>query len=142
MTTTTTAWWQYIEEGLERNGLNQSHLADTIGLNRGGMSQWRNGGVAPRDKQIIRAVAEALGTSVLEALVAAGYLTQDEWEAERNATPIEERTDEELLQELLRRAQKRKPTPQPEPVKKPARSTVATRKTTKTTRTQSKRSKS
>ncbi|MCD2127023.1 helix-turn-helix domain-containing protein [Rhodococcus ruber] len=142
MTTTTTAWWQYIEEGLERNGLNQSHLADTIGLNRGGMSQWRNGGVAPRDKQIIRAVAEALGTSVLEALVAAGYLTQDEWEAERNATPIEERTDEELLQELLRRAQKRKPTPQPEPVKKPARSTVATRKTIKTTRTQSKRSKS
>lgn len=142
MTTTTTAWWQYIEEGLERNGLNQSHLADTIGLNRGGMSQWRNGGVAPRDKQIIRAVAEALGTSVLEALVAAGYLTQDEWEAERNATPIEERTDEELLQELLRRAQKRKPTPQPEPVKKPARSTVATRKTTKTTRTQSRRSKS
>ncbi|OHD15083.1 MAG: hypothetical protein A2Y38_26090 [Spirochaetes bacterium GWB1_59_5] len=142
MTTTTTAWWQYIEEGLERNGLNQSHLADTIGLNRGGMSQWRNGGVAPRDKQIIRAVAEALGTSVLEALVAAGYLTQDEWEAERNATPIEERTDEELLQELLRRAQKRRPSPQPEPVKKPARSTVATRKTTKTTRTQSKRSKS
>ncbi|MBD8056878.1 helix-turn-helix transcriptional regulator [Rhodococcus ruber] len=142
MTTTTTAWWQYIEEGLERNGLNQSNLADTIGLNRGGMSQWRNGGVAPRDKQIIRAVAEALGTSVLEALVAAGYLTQDEWEAERNATPIEERTDEELLQELLRRAQKRRPTPQPEPVKKPARSTVATRKTTKTTRTQSKRSKS
>lgn len=140
MMTTQTAWWQYIEEGLERNGLNQSNLADAIGLNRGGMSQWRNGGVAPRDKQIIRSVAEALGTSVLEALVAAGYLTQEEWEAERNATPIEERTDEELLQELLRRAQKKsKPVPQPEPARKPARSTVATRKTT---RTQSKRSKS
>lgn len=134
MTTQASPWWQYVEEGLERNGITQSFLADTIGLNRGAASQWRNGGSPGpiRDRETIRATAQALGTSVLDALVAAGYVTPEELEAERAGVPLVERTDQELLEELLRRAQRRTNTPAP--ARRAAKTTAVTRKATQTRR--------
>lgn len=78
------------------------HLADAVGLNRGGMSQWRKG-VVPEGPERIRAVAQTLETSIFEALVATGHITHDEWMAERQARPLADYSDEELLTELLRR---------------------------------------
>ena len=129
MMTTTTTWWTYIEEGLERNDLTQSQLADSINLNRGGMSQWRNNGVVPENPERIRAVAHILGTNIFDALIASGHLTAQEVETARTAAPLEDRTDEELLEELLRRVRKRNNTRTP--AKKPAQSTTVTRKPTR-----------
>ncbi len=95
-----TDWWTYVEEGLERVGINQSRLAVEIGISAPSLSRWRTQGVTPSDPETVRAVAFVLKTPIVDALCALGYLTQEETQAMRG---IANYSNRELLDEIERR---------------------------------------
>lgn len=123
----TTKWWEYIERGLTATGLTQSALADAVGVNRSSASGWKNGS-APKPATVV-AVAEAFGSPISEALVAAGLMTEEELGVNRTIPDIELLSDDQLLAELNRRLKKASTS---EPPKKSAQRTrrtgLATRK--------------
>ncbi|NKS29604.1 helix-turn-helix domain-containing protein [Rhodococcus hoagii] len=116
-----TKWWDYIERGLREKGLTQSALADAVGVNRSSASGWKNG-AAPKPATVV-AVAEALGTPISEALIAAGLMTEEELGVNRTIPDIELLSDDQLIAELNRRLKK---ATTPESKAKPAQRTRRT----------------
>jgi transcriptional regulator with XRE-family HTH domain len=84
---------------------NQSEIARVAGVSTATVSRWVSGDVRPKAEQVI-GVARAYSVSPLLALVAAGYLEQEEIEGERDlprGLAIGEFTELELAHEMLRR---------------------------------------
>lgn len=102
-----TNWWHYIERGLENVGINQTRLADEIGISRPSLSRWRTQGVIPNDPEIIRDIADVLQTSVADALEALGYLDEDEAAQMRGEAQLDNYTNRQLLDEIERRMKDR-----------------------------------
>jgi transcriptional regulator with XRE-family HTH domain len=85
--------------------IRQTDIAKAAGVDNGTVSRWVSGKNHPKAEQVIR-VARAYNVSPLGALVAAGYLQQDEIEGEvtvPRALGLSEFTELELAQEMLRR---------------------------------------
>lgn len=84
---------------------NQSEIARAAGVSTATVSRWSSRSARPLAPQVI-AVARAYDQSPVFALVAAGYLTQEEVEQEVRLTPgmsLAEFSELEIAQELVRR---------------------------------------
>lgn len=102
------SWWEYVEHLMP--SARQQDVAAAAGVTAPTVSRWsrREQGVDPR---AAAAFARANGRPVLEAFVAAGFLTSEEANETPTATPsLGSLTDEQLLHEVRRRMSHAAPT--------------------------------
>lgn len=97
-----TRWWKYLQRLIG----NQSQLeaAQFIGISKSNITRWKDGTRAAPD--FVVKVARAYNANVLEALVEAEFITEEEAqlrEVRVGGLLLSEATDEELTDELLRR---------------------------------------
>ena len=65
-------WWRYV--GTVTAGAAQKDIAAATGIDQSSISRWQRGTNTPRAEAVV-ALARAYGRSPVEALVAAGYLS-------------------------------------------------------------------
>lgn len=70
-----TSWSRFIDATSE--GVYNSVIAERIGVDPATIGRWRTGAVDPKPRQVV-AYARAFGQSPIAALIAAGYLAEDE----------------------------------------------------------------
>ena len=100
---TTTRWWQYIEPVI--SGMTMRDAAKKAGFNQSAFTRWKNG--AKADPDFVVKFARAFHLNVLEALVEAEFLTEDEANLKQitvGGPTLSDATNEELLKEFLHRA--------------------------------------
>lgn len=91
-------WWEYVTR---IGGDNQSVIARKIGLSTATVSRWRKSAPTPENVGLF---AKKFEQPVLEAFIAAGFLTPEEaGERPRQAPSLDELDDSELLDEVARR---------------------------------------
>lgn len=94
-------WWTYVE----RHAVGDTHA--TIGRKSGGLTgpsvgRWKSG--SRPDPAAAAAFARSYGRPVLEAFIAAGYLTPEEAQQRPAAAPsMDDMSNAELAAEVLRR---------------------------------------
>lgn len=98
MSTHTSRWWQYVTE--VGQGDSQAQLARRTGLSSATVSRWQASDPQPRS---VAAFAVAYGRPVLEAFVAAGFLTEDQARAQVVRSDPTQMSDDELLAEVRSR---------------------------------------
>lgn len=95
------SWSSYLQEHTQ--GEVGRVTADKLGVTESNVSRWRRGGQTPDARHVVN-FARVYGRPVLEALVAAEFLTEAEAKVRPSAAPsLNSLTDEELVQELLAR---------------------------------------
>ncbi len=93
------SWWSYVEQ--HKGDADQAEIATWAGVNASTVSRWKTGKQAARPEAAV-AFARARKRPVLEALVAAGFLTEKEARVRPAGTPdLSQLTNDELL-ELVR----------------------------------------
>jgi transcriptional regulator with XRE-family HTH domain len=95
-------WPEYVRR--VTRGHTQAQIAKKSGVAESNIGRWIRGEHGQPKPDNVLALAKAFGQPVVEALVAAGYLSADEVNVER--TPLSAYTDIELLDELRRRTVK------------------------------------
>lgn len=91
-------WWSYVTQV---SGGNQTEIAYKVGVSVPSVSRWRTS--APKPQNVV-AFARAYDRPVIEAFIAAGYLTEaDVQEKLVVDRPISELSNAELLAEVERR---------------------------------------
>ncbi|MEU4804277.1 helix-turn-helix transcriptional regulator [Actinosynnema sp. NPDC023587] len=93
--------WEYIEKNLENRGLTTGDLAKATGVHRSRFTKWRQGDSI--SIPTARAIAALFETSVVEVLVVAGLIGDDEARLQRARPDPAALTNEELVAELRRR---------------------------------------
>lgn len=85
-------------------GMTQSAISQATGVAQTAISRWiRGDDVLPRAEKVVE-FARALDQNPVEALIAAGYLTAKEANAQTNVKlPLREYSTNELLEDLRRR---------------------------------------
>lgn len=68
-------WWDYVKDVTQ--GAQQNEIADKTGLAAPTISRWKTGSQGTRPENVA-AFARAYGRPVLEAFVAAGFLSREE----------------------------------------------------------------
>jgi len=92
-------WWNYVEQVTGRES--QSEIARRIRLTSASVSRWKSS--APKPENVV-AFAKAYKRPVLEAFVAAGFLTKEEANQRPSApASVAQLTNEELAAEVSRR---------------------------------------
>jgi hypothetical protein len=97
-----TKWWQYVTKTIRKD--TYSSAAKRVGVDKSAFTRWKNG--ARPDPNLVVKFARNYNRNVLEALVAAGFLTEEEAdlrEVDTGGTTLKEATDAELTEELLLR---------------------------------------
>ena len=97
-----TKWWQYVTKAIRKD--TYSSAAKRVGVDKSSFTRWKNG--ARPDPNLVVKFARNYNRNVLEALVAAGFLTEEEAdlrEVDTGGTTLKEATDAELTEELLLR---------------------------------------
>lgn len=82
-------------------------IAQKTGLGEASISRWMQGKTDPHPRQVV-AIARAYGHSPLDALIAAGYLNEEEVQVARQQPrpfAIRDFSDLELAQEMVRRVE-------------------------------------
>lgn len=100
-------WWMYVTRVSE--GALQKEIAARAGVEQSTVSRWKRGGSVP-DPVPVAAFARAYHRPVLEAFIAAGFLTAKEAGERPLAlplSPLTSLTDDELLDEVRRRMNQR-----------------------------------
>ncbi|HEY9251566.1 MAG TPA: helix-turn-helix transcriptional regulator [Nocardioides sp.] len=94
-------WWDYVQQVAK--GAKQADIAERAGVNQVTVSRWKKGAESARPENVA-AFARAYGRPVLEAFVAAGFLTSEEAEVRPDAslTPADLES-EALVEEIARR---------------------------------------
>jgi transcriptional regulator with XRE-family HTH domain len=96
-------WARYVRD--VAGNLNQLEIAAKTGIAQSNVGRWLRGepGIPKADSVV--ALARAFDRPPVEALVAAGYITEEEAgaNARRERTPLNDYTDVELVDELRRR---------------------------------------
>lgn len=99
---TETQWWAYLQTLMA--GENQQDAAKRVGISKSNFTRWKAGSKA--DPEFVVKIARAYGTNVLQALVAAEFLTEEE----ANLTAItiggpslDDATNDELVAEIADR---------------------------------------
>lgn len=91
-------WWEYVQRITD--GATQATIAERVGVRQSSVARWR--ATAPKPATVI-AFARAYGRPVLEAFVAAGYLSEEDAALTEIQATARDLTDEELIAELQRR---------------------------------------
>lgn len=95
-------WWQYVET--ISKGATQDAIARTVGnITAPTIGRWRNS--EPKPASVV-AFAKAYGRPVLEAFVAAGFLTDEDARTQVTTVRHEDPSDEEILEILRRRLER------------------------------------
>ncbi len=95
-------WWQYVERVSQ--GSQQRDISLRTGIDKSHVSQWKTRDATPSAHLVIK-FARAYGHNVLEALVAAGYITEAEAALRKVHVGLHEHSLEDLLKEALHRVQ-------------------------------------
>ena len=94
-------WWAYVQR--HSAGAPNAHIARAVGITPPSVGRWSKPGVGPDPAQAA-AFARAYGRPVLEAFIAAGFLTPDEAGERPSAPPsLASLDDDDLLDEVRRR---------------------------------------
>ena len=102
-------WAEYVQAHLDGLGWSNATLAAASKLDRSLIGRWLNEGKQPSIESI-RAVARVFKRDIREALVAAGYFTEDEMKVSAPQPPdLHLLDDDELLAEVKRRMDRRGP---------------------------------
>lgn len=95
-------WWDYVKR--HSAGAVNSHIAEAVGITPSSVGRWGKG--SKPDPAQAAAFARAYGRPVLEAFVAAGFLTAAEAGEKPSAPPsLASLSGDELLDEVRRRMQ-------------------------------------
>ncbi|NKS54749.1 hypothetical protein GS500_18155 [Rhodococcus hoagii] len=100
---TETQWWRFVEELIGDD--NAQEAAARAGFSKSNFTRWKQG--ARADPDFVVKLVRAYGGSVLDGLVAAGFITQSEASVRIQKQRVTELSDTELANELLRRAKAR-----------------------------------
>lgn len=101
--TAPTKWWLYLLE-LAGPNIKLGDIAARIGIDQSHLTRWKTG-YAPGVPFVVK-TAEAYGRPVVEALVAAEVITEEQAELRTvRVTDPSNMTTEELLEELRRRVE-------------------------------------
>jgi transcriptional regulator with XRE-family HTH domain len=92
------SWWDYVSRITK--GDSQTAIAERTGLSQGGISGWRTKAPKP---ETVAAFARGYDRPVLEAFVAAGFLTAEEAQMTKPEPILADVPSGELLSELGRR---------------------------------------
>lgn len=95
---TAMTWWHYVEQTAP--GRPQEEIARRVGVSAATVTRWKVSEPRPSN---VAAFARAYGRPVLEAFVAAGFLTAQEADTQVIVTRYEDPSDEEILELLARR---------------------------------------
>jgi transcriptional regulator with XRE-family HTH domain len=94
-------WAEYVQRATA--GMSQQQIADKTGLEKTGISRWLRGMNVPRAESVVT-FARCLGLPPVDALIAAGYLTIDEFpKVVHTRGTISDYSTDELLAEIRRR---------------------------------------
>lgn len=93
-----TAWATYVER--VTGGASQSAIADKAGLSQSAVNRWHTS--TPKPETVV-ALARAYDRPVLEAFVAAGFLSEDDAALNEIKASARDLSDEDLVAELQRR---------------------------------------
>ncbi|MEV0675543.1 helix-turn-helix domain-containing protein [Actinosynnema sp. NPDC050436] len=93
--------WKYIRRNLDDRGLTTGDLARATGVHRSRLTEWRQG--RSMSVPTARSIARLFDTSIVEVLVVAGLLFDDEVHLQRARPDSSLLTDAELMAELKRR---------------------------------------
>lgn len=116
------SWAQYVTEvsGGEVNRV----IAQKIDLTEPSVARWRNGATKVPDAMAAARFARAYGRPVLEAFIAAGFITEAEAGARPAGRPsVADLTDDQLLEEISGRLRGRKAGEEPPALRIAARTT-------------------
>lgn len=95
------AWWAYVQR--HSDGATNARIAESVGITPPSVGRWSKPGARPDPVQAA-AFARAYGRPVLEAFIAAGFLTAEEAGERPTAPPsLATLSDDELLAEVRRR---------------------------------------
>lgn len=84
-------------------GAQQKDIALAAGVEQGTVSRWMKQGIPPRPENVVT-FAKAYKRPVLEAFVAAGFISADDAKVRPTASPsLDSLSSEDLIQELSRR---------------------------------------
>lgn len=100
---TDTRWWRYLQELM--GGQTQLEAARFIGISKSNITRWKDGARAAPD--FVVKVARAYNANVLEALVEAEFITEEEAQLREinvGGVTLSDSTNEELLKEILSRS--------------------------------------
>lgn len=93
-------WWDYVQH--VTGGIPNAHIAEAIDITAPSVGRWRRG--SKPDPQQAATFARVYKRPVLEAFLAAGFLTPEEAQQRPSAAPsLAELTDDELLVEVAHR---------------------------------------
>ncbi|NKU37723.1 helix-turn-helix domain-containing protein, partial [Rhodococcus hoagii] len=99
-------WSDFLRARLDDRGWDAARLAAEAGVTPSIVSRWMSGAHKPTADRV-RAVAEALDVSVMEAMIAAEVITADEAKVTALAPDPKLLSDQELLYEVSRRLAER-----------------------------------
>ncbi|WP_064078345.1 helix-turn-helix domain-containing protein [Prescottella equi] len=99
-------WSDFLRARLDDRGWDAARLAAEAGVTPSIVSRWMSGAHKPTADRV-RAVAEALDVSVMEAMIAAEVITADEAKVTALAPDPKLLSDQELLGEMSRRLAER-----------------------------------
>jgi len=91
-------WWQYVEQTAP--GRTQEQIARQVGVSAATITRWRASEPKPAN---VAAFARAYSRPVLEAFVAAGFLTPEDAAIQVTVTRYEDPSDDELIELITRR---------------------------------------
>lgn len=91
---------------MDAKGWHQRRVAEEVGTNASVVSRWLSGEMHP-NLESIRATAEAFGVPVIEAMLAAEALTEDEVGVKRVSPDPDLLSDEEIVRQVAKRMGRR-----------------------------------
>lgn len=97
-----TRWWDYITEIIGDS--TYSHAATKAGIDKSAFTRWKKG--ARADPDFVVKIARAYNANVLEALVAAEFITEAEaklQEIKVGGITLNDASNQQLLDEIMRR---------------------------------------
>jgi len=92
-------WWDYVQTIAA--GDSQKEIADKAGFDKSAISRWKNGLGA--DAAFVVKLARAYGRPPVEALTAAGIITDTEADLREVKIGLDDLSTEQLAAEVLRR---------------------------------------
>lgn len=91
---------------MDAKGWHQRRVAEEVGTNASVVSRWLSGEMHP-NLESIRATAEAFGVPVIEAMLAAEALTEEEVGVKRVSPDPDLLSDEEIVRQVAKRMGRR-----------------------------------
>lgn len=95
-------WSTFLQQQLDVKDWDGATLAKRAGYSRSLITRWMREDVRP-DPKTLRATSDALGVSIIEAMLAAEFLTEDEVGVTRVIPDPDLIPDDELVRQLARR---------------------------------------